>query len=203
MKLNCLPNVIAVFDFDGTLTKRDSLFPFLRYLSGNKKYYQEILKVSPILIGYALKLIANSPAKEAVISHFIQNKSCTEVQDKADNFAKQIIPRILRLEAIQRLKWHQIQGHQTIVISASPEIYLLPWAKAAGFDLVIATKLQIEGERFNGKFRGKNCYGQEKVQRLKAMLGDLNQYCLYVYGDSDGDRPLLEHATYGYYRNFS
>ena len=203
MNFNCLSNVIAVFDFDGTLTTRDSLFPFLHYLVGSKKYYQEILKVSPILIGYAFKLIANSPAKEAVIGHFIENKSCTEVQDMAENFATQIIPKMLRPQAIQRLKWHQIQGHQTIVISASPEIYLLPWAKAAGFDLVIATKLQIEGERFNGKFRGKNCYGQEKVQRLKAMLGDLNQYCLYVYGDSDGDRPLLEHATYGYYQNFS
>ena len=196
-------NTFAVFDFDGTLTKRDSLLPFLHHLVGNKAFYQGLLKMSPVLTGYALKLIVNSPAKEALISHFIQGKIYSEVKQTAYDFADKGIPKLLRLKAIQRLEWHQAQGHQTIVISASPEIYLLPWATRMGFDLTIATQLEVVGDKLNGRFRGKNCYGQEKVQRLKAMLGDLEQYCLYVYGDSEGDHPLLEHATYAYYRTFS
>lgn len=203
MKFDSHSNVIAAFDFDGTLTTSDSLLPFLRYLVGDKYFCQGILQDIPILIGYALKIIDNSLAKEALISHFIQNKSCAEVQEISDNFAKQVIPKMLRPQAIQQLKWHQLQGHKTIVISASLEVYLLPWAKVVGFDLTIATQLQIQNGRFNGKFRGKNCYGQQKVERLRAMLGDLNDYCLYVYGDSDGDRPLLEKANYPYYRSFS
>jgi phosphatidylglycerophosphatase C len=87
-----------------------------------------------------------------------------------------------------------------ILVSASLEIYLLPWAKTIGLDQVIGTRLAVQNGLLTGRIIGQNCYGAEKVKRLQAVLGDLSQYCIYAYGDSRGDRELLEIATCPYYR---
>lgn len=195
-------NIIAIFDFDGTITTRDSLLPFLSYLVGIKMFYLGLLRISPTLIAYAFNLISNSKAKEVLLTQFIRGQSYTQIEQICQNFVREKIPQLIREEAIQRLQWHKVQGHQTVLLSASLEIYLIPWAKAMGFDAVIATKLEIEQGLFTGRFHGKNCHGEEKVNRIQEFLGDLSQYCLYAYGDSYGDRALLKQATFSYYRIF-
>jgi HAD superfamily phosphoserine phosphatase-like hydrolase len=88
-----------------------------------------------------------------------------------------------------------------VVISASLDLYVRPWAINAGFDDVLATHLQThEAGLVSGKLAGANCFGIEKVRRLQALLGDRDGYTLYAYGDSRGDRELLSSADYAYYR---
>ncbi|MEM1170759.1 MAG: HAD family hydrolase [Cyanobacteria bacterium P01_H01_bin.35] len=194
--------VVAVFDFDGTLTHRDSFLPFLRFLLGPSRFDGGLLLMSPVLIGYALKLIANWQAKEALLKFFLGGKSQKQLNQIGEQFAVQQIPKLLRPEGIQRLQWHQNQGHLTILVSASLEIYLFPWTKKMSFNQVIGTRLETDSGVVTGRILGKNCYGSEKVERLKAILGNLNQYCIYAYGDSRGDRQLLDIANYPYYRTF-
>jgi phosphatidylglycerophosphatase C len=194
---------VAVFDFDGTLTTRDSFFPFLRMAVGRSRFYFGLLMVSGILAAYAVGLMKNWRAKEAVVKHFIGGWPAAKLQPLGETFAQQHIAKLLRPEAIARLHWHQSQGHQTILVSASMEIYLFPWAKAMGFDRVIGTQLETVDGIITGRFQGRNCYGPEKVDRLQAVLGDLSQYCIYAYGDSKGDRELLAAAAYPYYRTFA
>jgi len=194
--------VIAVFDFDGTLTRRDSLLPFLHRAVGQFRFWWGILVLSPMLLRYALKLIPNWRAKEVMITHFFSNWSEEKLDKVGQRFAVQVIPQMLRLEAWQRVRWHQEQGHHLVVLSASLEAYLLPWGAKTGFDQVISTRLEVQSGIVTGRILGLNCYGAEKVERLKAYLGDLSGYCLYAYGDSLGDRELLNIATYPYYRTF-
>lgn len=193
---------IAVFDFDGTLTRRDSLMPFLRMAVSRWQFYWGLLIVSPVLVGYALKLTPNWRAKEAVLTYFLAGWTEEKLQRLGQRFALQKLPKLLRPEAVQRLHWHQNQGHHTILISASLEAYLFPWAKQMGFDQATGTQLEIQNSRLTGRILGKNCYGSEKVERLEVLLGDLSQYCIYAYGDSRGDRELLDMANYPYYRTF-
>jgi HAD superfamily phosphoserine phosphatase-like hydrolase len=88
-----------------------------------------------------------------------------------------------------------------VVISASLDIYVRPWAIKAGFADVIATHLETrEDGRVTGKLSGANCFGAEKVRRLEALLGPRSGYTLYAYGDSRGDKELLLSADYPYYR---
>ncbi len=193
--------VVAAFDFDGTLTRRETLLPFLLHTLGAVAVARHALMLSPTLAGYGLGLIRNDVAKERVFVRCLAGMRNDELQQKAERFAALILPRLLRQEALQRLDWHKRQGHRCVVISASLELYVRPWAIKAGFDDVIATRLETrENGHVTGKLSGANCYGIEKVRRLETLLGVRDGYSLYAYGDSRGDKELLSSADYPYYR---
>lgn len=194
--------VVAAFDFDGTLTRRETLLPFLRYLLGDAQVARHALILSPTLTGYGLGLIGNGIAKERVFVHCLGGMSMDELQQEGERFASYVLPGLLSHAAMQRLEWHQQHGHRCVVISASLELYVRPWAIKAGFDDVIATHLETSGDRrVTGKLSGANCFGIEKVRRLKALLGGRENYVLYAYGDSRGDKELLSFADHAYYRH--
>jgi HAD superfamily hydrolase (TIGR01490 family) len=195
--------VVAAFDFDGTLTRRDTMFPFLLHILGMTAFVRRVFALSPTLAGFGLGLIRNDIAKERVFVRCLAGMNMDVLRQKSGLFATNVVPGLLRPEAMQRLRWHKQQGHRCVVISASLELYVRPWAIRAGFDDVLATHLQIHEEGHStGKLAGANCFGPEKVQRLQALLGDRDGYILYAYGDSRGDRELLSSADYAYYRQF-
>jgi phosphatidylglycerophosphatase C len=196
--------VVAAFDFDGTLTRRETLLPFLLYVLGAAAVARHALVLAPTLVGYSLGLIRNDVAKERVLIRCLDGMSLNALQEMGERFAADKLPGLLRNEAMQRFEWHRQRGHRCIVISASIEIYVRPWAIKAGFDDVIATRLEMqEGGSIAGKLSGANCYGIEKVRRLEELLGARRGYTLYAYGDSRGDRELLSAADHAYYRKFS
>jgi HAD superfamily hydrolase (TIGR01490 family) len=194
-------SVVAAFDFDGTLTRRDTMFPFLLHILGMTAFVRHVLVLLPTLAGYGLGLIRNDIAKEKVFVRCLAGMNMDVLRQNSGLFAANVVPGLLRPEAMQRLRWHKQQGHRCVVISASLDLYVRPWAIAVGFDDVIATHLQtLDAGLVTGKLSGANCFGIEKVRRLQALLGDLNGYTLYAYGDSRGDRELLSSADYAYYR---
>jgi phosphoserine phosphatase len=66
-----------------------------------------------------------------------------------------------------------------------------------GFTEVIATKLEERDGALTGKFASRNCYGEEKVNRLKEFFTDRGQVFITAYGDSNGDKPMLNYANHG------
>lgn len=193
--------VVAAFDFDGTLTRRDTMFPFLLHALGRMAFLRNMFALLPTLAGYALGKIRNDVAKEKVFMRCLAGMSVDALQQKGEQFAANVLPGLLRPEAMRRLNWHRKLGHRCVVISASLEFYVRPWAISTGFDDAIATRLQTdEAGLVSGKLAGANCFGIEKVRRLQALLGDRGGYTLYAYGDSRGDRELLSSADYAYYQ---
>lgn len=193
--------VVAAFDFDGTLTRRDTLLPFLLHTLGTARVAHHALMLLPTLAGYGLGLIRNDVAKQRVLTRCLNGMEDTVLRRTGERYAERVLPGLLRQEALQRLHWHKQRSHRCVVISASLDIYVRPWAIKAGFDDVLATRLEAQGDRrVTGKLSGANCYGIEKVRRLEALLGAREGYILYAYGDSRGDRELLESADYAYYR---
>ncbi len=196
-------NVVAAFDFDGTLTRRDTLLPFLRYLLGDTQLALHALQLSPTLAAYGLGWVTNSIAKERVFVQCLAGMRDETLQREGARFAAHRVSGLLRQEALQRLGWHKAQGHRCVTVSASLEIYVRPWAESVGFDDVIATQLEVRQDgTVSGKLAGQNCFGPEKVRRLGGLLGAREQYCLYAYGDSSGDTEMLSSADYAYYRSF-
>lgn len=195
--------VVAAFDFDGTLTHRDTLLPFLLHALGAPAVARHGLVLLPTLAAYGLCLIRNDTAKQRVLVRCLSGMSADELQRDAQRFAASVLPGLLRQEALQRLAWHKQRGHRCVVISASLELYVRPWALASGFDDVIATRLEtLPDGCVTGKLSGANCYGPEKVRRLEALMGPRPGYTLYAYGDSRGDRELLSGSDYAFYRRF-
>ena len=196
--------VVAAFDFDGTLTRRDTLFPFLLHVAGPFKFSYKILLLVITLAGYALGLIRNDQAKIKVLTSFLANMEMDALQQYAQQFADQKLPLLLRSEAMQRLEWHRNQGHRCVVVSASLEIYLRPWASKAGFNDIVGSRLETRADgRTTGNLLGENCFGPEKLRRLEALLGSPDGYTLYAYGDSRGDKELLSAADYPFYKKFT
>ena len=105
---------------------------------------------------------------------------------------------------MQRLQWHKKQGHRCILVSASLEIYLRPWATKLGFSYILGSRLeQIDNNRTSGKLLGENCFGPEKMRRIESLLGPRDGYTLYAYGDSRGDKELLSAADFPFYKIFT
>ena len=192
--------VVAAFDFDGTLTYRDSFLPFLRALAGDRVYAQRMLGLSPLLLGYGLGLVKNHHAKARVLAAFLSGQDVQQMQQVAQEFATRQLPGRIRASALARLRWHQQQGHRCVIVSASLECYLRPWAQTVGVDEVIGSQLAMAGDSYTGQLATANCYGAEKTRRLLELLGERDAYTLYAYGDSKGDRELLALADFAYYR---
>ena len=192
--------VVALFDFDGTITCRDSLLPFLWQLFGPLKLVGFALLMSPLLVGYLLRIIPNGIAKERLLGRMLGGMQMSQLQKQADRFAADTVPGMVRPQSAERITWHLAQGHRVIIVSASLELYLKPWAAALGINDVLATRLKVEQGRASAAFEGVNCFGGEKAQRIRDYLGDVSVLEIYAYGDSRGDTEMLAMADHAYYR---
>ncbi len=195
--------IIAVFDFDHTLTDRDSLVPFLFYIQGFWKTMYHFIALGPAFTKYLMGLLSRQSIKEKILTRFIGNRLFADVQALGETYADQQLDRYLKPEALKRLAWHQAQGHRCLLVSASLEFYLKPWAARHGFEEVIASRLELTPTGYvTGRLIGFNCWGPEKKRRLLAYLDSTKQAQLYVYGDSRGDHEILALADYSFYRKF-
>ena len=192
---------IAFFDFDGTITTDDSLLKFIRFVVGDRRFLLGLVVLSPMLVLYKLKLIPNYKAKQYMLSWFFKGMSKDAFLKVANEYSLVHIDKILRPKAIEKINWHKNQGHKVVVVSASIECWLRPWCEKNSLEL-IATKLEIKDDIVTGKLLSKNCYGVEKVNRIKELY-DLEIFdYIYAYGDSSGDKQMLEISHEKFYKPF-
>lgn len=194
-------NELSLFDFDGTITTDDSLIKFIRFVVGDIRFVLGVSVLSPMLTAYKLKLIPNYKAKQMMLSYFFKGMSEEKFIELANEYSLKHIDTILRPKAMERIAWHKEQGHEVVIVSASIESYLKPWCDKNGLGL-IATRLEIKNGILTGKFATKNCYGIEKVKRIKQKYNLLEYNTIYAYGDSIGDREMLKIASKSYYKYF-
>ena len=181
---------IAFFDFDGTITYRDSMLDFIRYAKGDLRFAVGMILLFPMLISYKLGRISRHRAKELFLSHFFKGMRRKALQDIADAYSLTRIAKILRPETMEEFRRHLKQNDKVVVVSASVDIWLRAWCRKNGVEL-IATRLEYTNNRFAGRLFGENCRGREKVLRILEKF-DLTLYSsIYAYGDSDGDDDML------------
>ena len=142
-------------------------------------------------------------AKEAFVARLLAGRDLASVASVAEAFAAGVVASGLRPDTRRRLEWHRAEGHEVVIISASPELYVAPLGRLLGADSVLATRLEVDaGGRLTGHFAGSNCRGEQKVLRLREYLGlgdgaepgAADALTLFAYGDSRGDRELLAMA---------
>lgn len=193
--------VIAAFDFDGTITTCDTLPLFIRHISSVKQLILGSLYMVPFLILFKLRLIPNHRAKRQLFKYFLNGMHIDKLNALAASFVPSV-EAVLNPVAMERIKWHRQRNHEVIIISASAENWIKPWANAYGIDVILATQLKRDGQIVTGEYLTVNCYGQHKVERILEKYPQKQEYILYAYGDSKGDRELLEFADYAFYRRF-
>lgn len=192
---------LALWDFDGTLYEGDSFIDFLKYTHGKLGFYSRILVFMPSFIEWQLGLINNGQAKERLFSLFYAGWDFHQFNHLALRFQMDIVPGKLNREALQKLNWHHEQGHRQYIISATFTELLLYTADKLKISC-LGTDLEIVEGKVTGKFRTPNCYGDEKVRRLKEFVEPENCRPIYAYGDSSGDSAMLQLADEAFLKKF-
>jgi HAD superfamily hydrolase (TIGR01490 family) len=192
---------VAAFDFDGTLTYGDTILPFLVSVVGSVRFARSLPRALLPISARGLGRISATAAKECLFRIYLRGRALDEVRAAALDFATQSVPTMLRPEALARLRWHQRRGDRCFIVSASPDLYVAPWANTEGAE-TIASRLETDADGFlTGKHAGAACDGPEKCRRLREALGSAAAE-IYAYGDSEGDSPLLAMAQHAYLRVF-
>lgn len=188
---------VAAFDFDGTLSRKDSLGPFLELVCGRGQLYRSLATRAPVLAGIAVGIGDRDAEKERLVGRLLSGRSATEVRDAGAAYARSLTEGdALRPDMLDRVAWHRAEGHEIVIVSASLDVYLEPLAPLLGVDEVFCTRLGIgPDDRLNGLLEGGNVRGPEKVRRVRTWLGG-DAAELWAYGDSAGDRELLADADH-------
>lgn len=195
--------VVAAFDFDGTLTWRDTLLPFLRRLLGTPTLLWVLFICSPWLLAYALRLTSNHRAKARLLHAALAGRTVSEVERCARSFVQDDLPLQWRPWALQRLVEHQRAGHCCLLVSASTSLYIHLAGESLGVNAVLCTEMEVVDGRYSGRLATPNCHGEEKVRRLQAWLSaefGAETPVLHAYGDTSGDKPMLRLASVAWYR---
>lgn len=193
---------IAFFDFDGTITTSDTMFVFFRYAKGPFWYWVYVLLLSPVFVLYKLKLLPGQIAKEISLIVLFKGIHQDELNRIGKEFCASKIDGIVRPKAWQKILWHREQGHEVYIVSASAEEWLRPWTEEKGINLICTSLLYNEHGKFTGRINGKNCNGKEKVCRIEERINLKEYETIYAYGDTSGDKDMLEIATFGEFRPF-
>jgi phosphatidylglycerophosphatase C len=196
-----MSRTLALFDFDGTVTTRDTLFVFARFIAGTNKYKLGLIYLAPWLIAQRLGFISAQKAKEVFLSYFIKGITVEKFNRVCDQFCKEILPAILRPQALKTIEHHKQHGSTITIVSASPEDWITPWANDLGIT-VVATRLEKNENSITGKIAGLNCNGAEKVNRISEKFHVIDYPIIVAYGDSEGDREMLELATQKFFKPF-
>ena len=189
---------LAAFDLDGTLTRRDTLRPFLLRAIGRDRTYRALFACSvPLARAAARGGPHRDIAKVAVLQKTLGGLPLATLAEIAEPFADHVVAHGLRPDVRARVEWHREQGHELVLVSASPELYVTPIGRRLGFDAVLATRLEVDTDGcLTGRLLGTNCRGPEKVVRLRAWRGE-SVSIAYAYGDSAGDREMLALSSIG------
>lgn len=196
---------IHVFDFDGTLTTRDTLLLFIRFVKGGWALWLGMLLYAPLLVLMKLRLLDNGRVKERVFSHFFRGMEESTFNNCCEAFADRY-SAILRPQGITTIRKALADGDDVFVVSASIDRWVRPFfvKSDSGCEIIniIGTEIDVVDGRLTGRFAMPNCYGEEKVRRLRQAVPHLEEYHIVAYGDSRGDEAIFRIASEKHYKPF-
>jgi len=192
---------LALFDFDGTITTRDSFLLFLRHLDGAWAFGRRFARLAPRVAAYLAGRYPNHRLKEDALHLFLRHRRRAEVEEAAARFCRDVLPGVVRPAALAAIEGHRNAGDEIVVVSASLEVSLAPWCRKQDVAL-LATRLEEDEQGFTGRILGANCWGKEKARRIRARYDLARYHEIVAYGDSRGDEAMFALADRVHYRPF-
>jgi HAD superfamily hydrolase (TIGR01490 family) len=181
---------LALFDFDGTITFKDSFTPFIFYAVEPRRMAIGKVVLSPMIAAYKLGLVRTSRMRASVVKFGFRGRREADVRGMGLSYAREKVPEIVRPMAWERIRWHKTRGDAVVVVSASLDVYLSEWCKEVGVDS-ICTELEARDGILTGRYRHGDCTGQEKARRVRERYNVGAYKVVYAYGDTKEDEAML------------
>jgi HAD superfamily hydrolase (TIGR01490 family) len=189
---------LALFDFDGTITSTDTFTPFIHFATPRYRLVPGMVLLSPLILGYELGLMPATRLRAAAAYLGFKGRRADDLNELGSRYSKTLAGQ-MRSEALAKIRWHQAQGDEVVVVSASLQPYLQGFCEEHEVGL-ICTQLEHVGGVLTGRYTSGDCTGSEKARRVRAAY-DLSRYpVIYAYGDTAEDRELLGLASRRFFR---
>ena len=189
---------LALFDFDGTITDREMFIRFLRHATPAWRSVLGSTALAPLYVGYKLRVIGGDVPRAASV-RVLAGLPLAFVEARARRYASDVLPAVLREQAMARIRWHQAQGHTVAVVTGGLEVALAPWCAQHGLAL-IGSMLEVRDGVLTGRYDGPQCVRAEKARRVRERY-DLSAFAhVHAYGDTPEDHDLLALAHSRTYR---
>jgi phosphatidylglycerophosphatase C len=187
---------VAAFDFDGTLTQRDTLGPFLREVAGTAAFARALAADAPRLALAGVRAASRDDAKERMFRRLLRGRAHADLATLGDAYGMRVATTGLRPEMVERVRWHAEAGHEIAIVSASLDLYIDRAAAILGIGTVLCSRLEVDADaHVTGAIVGGNCRGPAKIRRIREHFG-ASGYELWAYGDSAGDAEMLAAADH-------
>jgi HAD superfamily hydrolase (TIGR01490 family) len=184
---------LILFDFDGTLTTRDSFISFVRFSTTSQKFYFLLLKFFFKLVLFKLGFYKGGSLKKEILAYLFKNFSEEKMKKIGKDYATQIIPSLIQKNIMEQLIQYKEEGDKVCIVSASLDVWLKPFCNDLMVDC-ICTELKYLDQKFSGDFSTPNCNFEEKKNRVMEIYNVKKYNEVIVYGNSKGDRSLFELA---------
>lgn len=199
---NEMAKKIVAFDFDGTLTYKDSFIAFLKATKGNLQIASALAVRPEMLLDY-MKTKDRGALKARLLHRLLGEISQADLEILVKAFVTRTGKSLFRPDALKTWAEHNQPDRTRVIVTASPELLVAPFGRLIGADRVIGTRLKFSDTgTLLPELTGLNCRGEEKMCRLRETFGD-SLDLEAAYGDTAGDTEMLAAARHGHYRVFT
>lgn len=190
---------LALFDFDGTITTRETYADFMRIAVAPQRLALGKLLLAPLIVGYRLGLVSGTRARSGIVRFAFRGVAEAGVASAGETMARDLLPGLLREQAVERIDWHKARGDVVVVVSGGFDLYLSHWCRQHGVEL-LCSRLETANGILTGRYLGEQCVGEEKCRRIRQQY-QLAQFArVYAYGDTAEDLAMLAMAHERYFR---
>ena len=190
-----MSKTLVLFDFDGTLTKRDTFPQFIFFSKGYFKGLLGFIIYSPVIFLFLIKIVSGAKLKEKLVSFYFKGEKEEELKQKGTRFIEKLIQSdSLDKNTFEKLEMHLAQNDKVCIVSASLDIWIESFCKKFNLDY-LCTELQFENGTYTGNLKTPNCNNAEKAIRIKQKYNLADYSKIIAYGNSKGDKAMFDLAT--------
>jgi phosphatidylglycerophosphatase C len=191
---------ISIFDLDGTLTKSDTYLPYLvGFLKRNPKRWLKASILPFAAVMFYLKIHDNQWLKTIFLKVILGGETKDNILAWNKIFLDKLFTKGLREDIVTILKKRQNAGDIILLSTASLDIYVPDIQNWFSINHLICTNTLWQDDCLTGELDGNNCYGLEKLARVKSYMRKHNiSGEVSVYSDHASDWPIMNYADKAY-----
>jgi HAD superfamily hydrolase (TIGR01490 family) len=184
---------LVFFDLDGTITRRDTLLPYVGGLLLRRPWrLPRLLCVLPALWRFARARADHGELKGALLRWALGGLSRATLARYTDRWVARLLARGLHADARRAIDAHRAQQDYLVLMSASVDLYVPAIARALGFAETVCSTVRWHGERLDGTLSGANVRGLEKAAQVRRLRQRFADSRTIAYGNSRPDLPHME-----------